>query len=338
MALVTLSSCLYSTIQCVSQFKRKLGVAGVSEASPKSSTAIAAVGVGGKQRTVPELNDGIANFYNESSGVWEEIWGEHMHHGYYDLNSNGTANHVQAQIRMIDESLQWAGISEDEDIRPTSIVDVGCGIGGSSRHLARKFNAKVTGITLSPIQAQRATALTAEQGLSNSVNFQVADALNQPFADGAFDFVWSMESGEHMPDKRKFLQELMRVTAPNGRILIVTWCHRDLKPEELSLAADELELLDKICDSYYLPAWCSPSDYVEIAQSLGLKDVKSADWSEFVTPFWPAVMVSAMSFKGLAGLAKAGWTTIKGALAMGLMVQGYQKGLIKFALITARKP
>ena len=33
--------------------------------------------------------------------------------------------------------------------------------------------------------------------------FQVADALEQPFEDGQFDFVWSMESGEHMPDKSK---------------------------------------------------------------------------------------------------------------------------------------
>jgi hypothetical protein len=31
---------------------------------------------------------------------------------------------------------------------------------------------------------------------------QVADALDQPFPDNAFDLVWSMESGEHMPDKR----------------------------------------------------------------------------------------------------------------------------------------
>lgn len=30
-----------------------------------------------------ELKDGIANFYDKSSGVWEDMWGEHMHHGYY---------------------------------------------------------------------------------------------------------------------------------------------------------------------------------------------------------------------------------------------------------------
>ena len=37
---------------------------------------------------------------------------------------------------------------------------------------------------------------------------------------------WSMESGEHMPNKKKFVEELFRVTAPGGRIIIVTWCHR----------------------------------------------------------------------------------------------------------------
>lgn len=35
------------------------------------------------------------------------------------------------------------------------------------------------------------------------VSLQVADALEQPFPDGQFDLVWSMESGEHMPDKSK---------------------------------------------------------------------------------------------------------------------------------------
>eukprot|EP00850_Spirogloea_muscicola_P004175 SM000017S02915 [mRNA] locus=s17:1138125:1139441:+ [translate_table: standard] len=146
-----------------------------------------------------------------------------------------------------------------------------------------------------------------------------------------------MESGEHMPDKRKFMGELARVAAPGGRIIVVTWCHRDLAPGEASLAPSEQALLDRICDAYYLPAWCSAADYVRIAQDLQLEDIRTADWSDNITPFWPAVMASALSLKGLLGLAKSGWTTIRGALAMVLMVQGYNQGLIKFALITARK-
>ena len=35
-----------------------------------------------------------------------------------------------------------------------------------------------------------------------------------------------MESGEHMPDKPRFVRELARVCAPGGRVIVVTWCHR----------------------------------------------------------------------------------------------------------------
>ena len=54
----------------------------------------------------------------------------------------------------------------------------------------------------------------------------------QPLPQNKFDLVWSMESGEHMPDKPTFVNELIRVAAPGGRIIIVTWCHRDLEAGE----------------------------------------------------------------------------------------------------------
>ncbi|KAF5450606.1 hypothetical protein F2P56_030940 [Juglans regia] len=286
------------------------------------------------------LKKGIAEFYDESSGVWEDIWGDHMHHGFYDPGSTvSVSDHRAAQIRMIEEALRFSGISEDPKKRPKSVVDVGCGIGGSSRYLARKFGAKCQGITLSPVQAQRANSLAAAQGLADKqVSFQVADALDQPFPDGQFDLVWSMESGEHMPDKTKFVNELARVAAPGGTIIIVTWCHRDLAPSEESLQPWEKELLNKICNSYYLPAWCSTADYVKLLQSLSLQDIKAADWSQNVAPFWPAVIRSALTWKGLTSMLRSGLKTIKGALAMPLMIEGYKKDLIKFAIITCRKP
>ena len=41
-----------------------------------------------------------------------------------------------------------------------------------------------------------------------------------------YDLTWSMESGEHMPNKTQFVNQLYRMTAPGGRVIIVTWCHR----------------------------------------------------------------------------------------------------------------
>jgi tocopherol O-methyltransferase len=68
--------------------------------------------------------------------------------------------------------------SEDPTKWPKSVVDVGCGIGGSSRYLAKKFGASCSGITLSPVQAERANALAAAQGLSDKV-----------FLSGHFSFI-----------------------------------------------------------------------------------------------------------------------------------------------------
>ncbi|RRT80097.1 hypothetical protein B296_00020685 [Ensete ventricosum] len=143
--------------------------------------------------------------------------------------------------------------ADDPSKNPKKVVDVGCGIGGSSRYLSKKFEAQCEGITLSPVQAQRAHNLAVVEGLADRVTFQVADALEQPFSDGQFDLVWSMESGEHMPDKKK--------------VTIL----EDILPSEDTLLPEELNLLNKICDAYYLPSWCSAADYIEIAQSLSLE-------------------------------------------------------------------
>ena len=94
-----------------------------------------------------------------------------MHHGYYVPEDR--TDHQQAQIDLIDEVLKWAGATG-----ATSMVDVGCGIGGSSRHIAKKFSCKAQGITLSPYQANRGNELAAEQGLVDQASFQVCQILN----------------------------------------------------------------------------------------------------------------------------------------------------------------
>ncbi|KAJ6383957.1 hypothetical protein OIU78_027293 [Salix suchowensis] len=61
-----------------------------------------------------ELKQGIAELYDQSSGVWEDIWGVHMHHGFYnpdDQVSGSGSDHRAAQIRMIEEALRFTGIS-----------------------------------------------------------------------------------------------------------------------------------------------------------------------------------------------------------------------------------
>lgn len=72
------------------------------------------------------------------------------------------------------------------------------------------------GITLSPKQVERGGQLAAERGLTN-VDFRVMNALAMEFPDDSFDLVWACESGEHMPDKKAYVEEMVRVLKP-GRV------------------------------------------------------------------------------------------------------------------------
>lgn len=72
---------------------------------------------------------------------------------------------------------------------------------------------RAAGITLSAKQVERARQLAAERGLAN-VDFRVMNALAMEFPDDSFDVVWACESGEHMPDKKAYVQEMVRVLKP----------------------------------------------------------------------------------------------------------------------------
>ena len=277
----------------------------------------------------------IREFYDASSGLWESIWGEHMHHGYYGRSGNYKIDRRQAQIELIEELLLWADCHENNP--PQNIIDVGCGIGGSTLHLARKFGSRATGITLSPVQASRAKERAAEAGLDNRVQFEVANALEMPFEDNSFDLVWSLESGEHMPDKTKFLQECYRVLKPGGKMIFATWCHRETDSLAGELTGDEIAHLKEIYRVYCLPYVISLSEYRAIAQKCGFQNIKSDDWSTAVAPFWDVVIDSAIAPQAIAGLFQAGWQTIQGALSLNLMSRGYARGLVRFGLICASK-
>ncbi|WP_413161599.1 methyltransferase domain-containing protein [Capilliphycus salinus ALCB114379] len=285
----------------------------------------------------------IQQFYDASSTLWEEVWGEHMHHGYYGPDGTLTKERRQAQIDLIEEFLAWG--MKGLNIQPqagqsnfSEILDVGCGIGGSTLYLAEKFQAKATGITLSPVQANRATQRAQAAQLSQNVHFRVANALEMPFEDDSFDLVWSLESGEHMPNKIQFLQECYRVLKPGGLFLMATWCHRPVWPTAPELTDDERKHLAEIYRVYALPYVISLPEYEAIATKIGFDLIQTDDWSKAVAPFWNIVIDSAFDLKSILGLLSSGWTTIQAALSLGLMSQGYERGLIKFGLLRGIKP
>ncbi|NEQ42564.1 MAG: methyltransferase domain-containing protein [Leptolyngbya sp. SIOISBB] len=280
-----------------------------------------------------ELYQNIQTFYDQSSALWESTWGEHMHHGYYGpAGTHRKHDRYQAQIDLIDQLLHWAQIDQ-----ATAILDAGCGIGGSALYLCDRYQAQVSGVTLSPAQADRATERAELAGLSDRTEFLVADVLHTPFPDEQFDFIWSMESGEHYPDKGQFFQESYRLLKPGGRLLMATWCHRPTNSLAGPLTESEQTHLNWLYQLYHLPYVLSVPDYAHLAQQSGFQQLRTADWSEAVAPFWDDVITSALNWEAIAGVLQAGWPTIQGAFALGLMRWGFQRGLIRYGLIGATK-
>jgi tocopherol O-methyltransferase len=281
-----------------------------------------------------QLYQQIGEFYDTSSALWEKIWGEHMHHGYYGRSGKYKIERRQAQIELIEELLSWAGITAKSRIQ--NILDLGCGIGGSSLYLADKFAADVTGITLSQMQVLRARERAINVGLEEKVHFQLANALSLPFADNSFDLIWSLESGEHMPDKAQFLAECYRVLQPKGKLILATWCHRETSMMG-SLTASESRHLKEIYRVYCLPYVIALSEYKTIAEQCGFRELNTDDWSTSVAPFWDVVIDSAFSLEAATELVKAGWKVVESALSLNLMREGYNQGLICYGLLSGIK-
>jgi MPBQ/MSBQ methyltransferase len=172
----------------------------------------------------------VAEEYDEwtEEGILEYYWGEHIHLGYYSKDEKYRYKPLKdAQYTFIDEMMKFGGIDPETD-KKSKVLDVGCGFGGTSRYLARALgpDSEVTAITLSPKQVERATELAIEQNTPNT-KFMVEDALAMSFPDNSFDIVWACESGEHMPDKKKYIEQMMRVLKPGGKFVMATWCQRD---------------------------------------------------------------------------------------------------------------
>ena len=99
--------------------------------------------------------------------------------------------------------------------RQGSILDVGCGLGGTTRCLTKIFPpSAVHGINISARQIEKCRSLMP------GAHFHVMPAERMTFPDETFDAVISVEAAMHFKGRREFLLEAMRVLKPGGEIVV----------------------------------------------------------------------------------------------------------------------
>ena len=98
------------------------------------------------------------------------------------------------------------------------VLDVGCGVGGPARMLARRHGCLVTGLDVTKAFCDLGTFLTEKTGLSGAVEFRCGSALEMPFEKNSFDMAWMQHMMMNVSDKSTLLGEVARVLKPGGKL------------------------------------------------------------------------------------------------------------------------
>ncbi len=161
---------------------------------------------------IMSIEDKVRTFYDAGSGFYSQLFGEHIHDGYY---LTGRETREKAQENLIKLLVEKAGI------RPGSqVLDVGCGLGGSSVWLAKNLGAKTTGITISPVQLEMARKLAEDRKVESK--FLLMDAQQMEFSQ-SFDIIWLVAALTHFPDQRGFIVRSGKFLNHRGKIAFFDW-------------------------------------------------------------------------------------------------------------------
>jgi len=273
----------------------------------------------------PDVQRSAIRFhYDLSTLFYRLLWGPHLHHGLWQ----GEESVEVAQIQLTETLADMAGIHGGE-----SLLDVGCGMGGSSIHLARTRNCRTVGVTVSPLQRLWAKSTAAWHRVGRQSKFHCQDVELTRFPANEFDIVWSIECTEHLFDKPKFFAESTRWLKPGGRMAICAW----LAGENLQQPA-QIQAVKDVCEGFFCPSLGTSSDYVSWMEQAGLQMTQVEDWTPRVARTWEICRkrVKRWRVRWLARLI--GRDTVLFIDRFETILDAYRSGAMRYGSFVAVKP
>jgi ubiquinone/menaquinone biosynthesis C-methylase UbiE len=133
---------------------------------------------------------------------------------YFQNQSNVTADDWNRLHQTI--------LSKIKNINDSTIIDVGAGNGWAAKELIAKCG-KFISIDISEKNLRTINSIINQSNINRNNFFAIqADAMNMPFANNSIDYIISSEVIEHLPEPKKFIDEMYRMLKPNGKIIIST--------------------------------------------------------------------------------------------------------------------
>jgi MPBQ/MSBQ methyltransferase len=291
------------------------------------------------ERETPALSpsDRIIRFYEEASmdyAHWSR--GLNMHLGFFRWGMNPFDREAMLEQLNIEVAKR---LELDRDTH-SFLVDLGCGMGGVARSIAREYpRATIKGVTLAPSQVRIASSINAEIGLKNRVEILNEDYANLPLEDGIADAAWGVESVCYAtgPEKADLVREAARVLKTGGRFVVA-----DCFVTNPAHIFNPLitKCYSTVCDAWAVPEMATLELFVAAMESHGFANIVIEDASWRAAPSLAHAPFAVLTFvikNLLAGkkLKKHSINNLKASLLA--LVLGAHRSKFSYCLVSATR-
>ncbi len=218
----------------------------------------------------------VARFYDYSETLRSKrqtisIATHSMHYGLWDSK---TKTRDEALINTNEILSKLAKIKSGD-----RILDVGCGLRGSSVWLAKRFKTSVLGISLSLNEVESAKLLAQTYHVSTLSQFEVMDFTSTNLSTASFKVVWAVESTIYAAQKSTFLREMYRLLKKGGKVVIA-----DLFLARKVIDTKDTNHLKTFMKGMIVPNIVSEKNFVQKLVDVGFSDIEIIDYTDQVLP------------------------------------------------------
>lgn len=198
---------------------------------------------------------------------------------------------------------------------PPRLLDLGCGVGGTTTWLAERLEVALIGVTNSAVQREVATDRARRLGLENRCQFLLADFMALPPV-GPLNAACAIESFVHAPDASRFFSQLNRQIVAGGRLVI---CDDFLAEPAGTSDGESAGWLARFRRDWHINTLITLNAAKGIAQRAGFRLVEATDLSAYLRSFHPVVLRTVAWLTQLP-LRSAYWQNLSGGAALQVCV------------------
>lgn len=241
----------------------------------------------------------VNDYYDLATDFYEHGWGQSFHFAPRHRGESFDASLARHEFFLAHALGLKPGMKA---------LDVGCGVGGPMRAIARFSGAGVVGVNNNDYQIKRAIGYCRDAGLADRCELMKADFMKLPVENGSYDAVYAIEATCHAPDKLALFTELFRVMKEGAGFAGYEWCLTDRYDGK---NAEHRAIKKGIEEGNGLPDLWSMPEVRSALEGAGFEIVESRDRaldSDPETP-WYLPLVGQWSLSGIKHMPAGRWLT-----------------------------